>query len=474
MNSRTSQYGTRSRRPRFLWIALALAATFSLPFARAQASPAAANPNSERAFPQSRAAIEKALKSLQAALSGRLPSLEGFAEPGDHPLDRYQRGFYQSTVQVTATASGGALVRVSTKVTAWYNDPAAAHSGYQLLTSNGRLEADLLDQLADRLAADRVSADQVAKASPAVGTETRSETSAKNVPAAAPKPSRESAATKPPTPESTAESTSQSNISAPSANSAAGRIASSLTPSLAEQERASAHMAATQPGIEKTDKALQTEADNLQEILKNQAHPTNLVAVKKSGTPVVSQPSLNAKAQFLASMHDEFEMLDFNADWVHIRISGLSRGWIWRDSVEMPDGIPDTATHAAQPAAADLYHVTREETAPFPGDWAPLRGKSVKIISVEKLDDTAKDAVDTQRLEYAKFLLDKNVTELSKKPQDLAGVVVIFDSADGGMIAATLATLQQWRAGTLTDSALWHKCFFDPPEAFDAGSPASQ
>jgi hypothetical protein len=61
------------------------------------------------------------------------------------------------------------------------------------------------------------------------------------------------------------------------------------------------------------------------------------------------------------------------------------------------------------------------------------------------------------------------------KTQELAGLVVIFDSADGGMIATTIATLQQWRSGTLTDSALWHKCFFDPPETFDStGSSASQ
>ncbi len=45
-------------------------------------------------------------------------------------------------------------------------------------------------------------------------------------------------------------------------------------------------------------------------------------------------------------MHDEFELLDFNADWVHVRISGLSRGWIWRNSVEMPEGIADTDTTA--------------------------------------------------------------------------------------------------------------------------------
>src|SRR5579864_9348985 len=86
----------------------------------------------ERAFPQSKATLEKALKALQGTLSGRLPSLEGFAKPGEHPLDRYQRGYFQTTVQISANPSGGSVVRLSTKVTAWYADPAGTHSGYQL------------------------------------------------------------------------------------------------------------------------------------------------------------------------------------------------------------------------------------------------------------------------------------------------------------------------------------------------------
>ena len=106
----------------------------------------------ERPFSQSKAAVEKALTALQPNLAGRLPVLDGFAKPGEHPLDRYQRGYYQSTVQVSSTPSGGSLVRVSTKVTAWYVDPVASRSGYELLISNGRIEADLLDQLREQLA----------------------------------------------------------------------------------------------------------------------------------------------------------------------------------------------------------------------------------------------------------------------------------------------------------------------------------
>jgi hypothetical protein len=396
----------------------------------------------ERTFPQSKPMVEKALRGIEASMAGHLPVLDGFAVPGDHSFDRYQRAYYQSTVQVIPTHAGGSLVRVSTKVTAWYADPSASRSGYQLLTSNGRLEADLLDQLAEVLASG-VSA--AASNSPAT---------------AAPSPIRQDRA--------------EPTISAPLPRipDTGSSISSAIGQRPTGQERAD-----SQPGPGKAAEAgsvdLQAEAQNLEEIVKNQAHPNNLVAVKKSGTPVVATPSLNAKTLFLASAHDEFEMLDFNADWVHVRISGLSRGWIWRSSLEMPGSVPDVDMQTSGPpvpTAADLFHVSREETAPFPGDWAPLRGKSVKIISLQKMDDGAKDVGPEVKLEFAKALLDKSYAELAKPPQALAGVVLIFDSVDGGMIAATLASLEQWKAGALSDAALWHQCFFDPPETFDSSS----
>src|ERR1700752_3601914 len=123
-----------------------LAVALSSMFAQAQTTAF------ERAFPQPKATIEKALKSIQGNLAGRLPTLDGFAKPGEQLLDHYQRGYYQSAVEVISTRSGGSIVRVTSKVTAWYADPARVHSGYQLLASNGRLEADLLDQLSDEIA----------------------------------------------------------------------------------------------------------------------------------------------------------------------------------------------------------------------------------------------------------------------------------------------------------------------------------
>lgn len=393
----------------------------------------------ERSFPQSKAAVEKALKEMQGATSGRLPTLEGFASSPDHPVDRYQRGYYQAKFQVSASPSGGSVVRASVEVTAWYADPSTSKSGYQVLKSNGRLEADLLDQLSDQLAA-------------------KSQGSANTV---------ATTAAPPPT---TAATREEPTISAPvpriPENSRG--ISSSLAQSLADQQKSGSNTN-SKPAIDAGQSSLQTEAASLEEILKNQAHPKNLVAVKKSGTPVVASASLTAKTLFMASAHDEFEMLDFNRDWVHVRISGLSRGWIWRNNLEMPDSVPDSdlpPKASATPVASEFFHVTREETAPFPGDWAPLRGKNVKIVSVEKINESAKDSGPQMRLEYAKSVLDKDYAELAKRSQDLAGIVLIFDSVDGGMLAATLPVLQEWKAGKLSDAALWHQCFFDPPETF--------
>ncbi len=412
------------------------------------------NSSSERTFPQSKDSIEKALRKLQPSMAGRLPALEGFVATADQLLDRYRRAYFQTSVQVSANSAKDCIVRVTTKITAWYTDPAGVHSGYRLLNSNGRLESDLLDQLSDEVAGN---------------------------PSTAPTPSSAPAAeaTHPPTTaQDQVSGTAQVAEQAPQVKHASPGVAAGspfaapLNPSLPPREPLPAPV---KPG----NQDLEAQIKSLQEVLQNQGHPNNLVAVKQAGVPVVGSPSLTAKTLFLASLHDEFEMLDFNADWVHVRVSGLQRGWIWRNSVEMPDGIPDTATHAGsgpKAAAEQLFHVTREETAPFPGDWAPLKGKSVKILSIEKVDDSAKDAGLIMRLEFAKAQLEKNYEELAQKSGTLAGIVLIFDSADGGMIAATLPAMQKWKSGNLSDSAFWHQCFFDPPElgGGSGGASASQ
>lgn len=430
----------------------------------------------ERVFPQPKTTLENALKSMRANLAGRLPTLDGFAGPSAHPLDQYQRGYFEVSVRIAPIPSGGSLVHVNAKITAWYTDPAGLHSGYQLLPSNGRIEADLLDQLADQLALNTEAPENAPPSNaqipaPRAGQGGGSAESATQPPQLHASVSSQSG-TVAPTSQASSSDIDERLIPAPSANfPQSGSFSSSLSQGLAQQAAAP-----VKTNVTKTDSALETEAQGLAEILKNQSHPKNLVAVKKSGTPIVATPSLTAKTLFLASMHDEFEMLDFNQDWVHIRISGLSRGWVWRDSVEMPDGIPDTATQATTPlTAADVFRVMREESAQFPGDWPALRGKNVKILTVQKIDDNAKTGGPQDKLAFSKYLLDRTYSELIKQKQDLAGIVLVFDAADGGMVAATVTALQQWKTGSLSDSALWHDCFFDPPETFAvSASPTGQ
>ncbi len=463
------------------WCSLCAVLVIAVGFCSPQNS-RAQNSEMERTFPQSKTALEQALKEMQNATAGRLPVLDGFAAASGNSLDHYQRGYYQARIQVSPTSSGGCVVRVGAEITAWYNDPAGTHSGYQLLPSNGRLEADIFDQLAQQVAA--LGTTQAARESPRTNPPAAGSAAAQmsprpgsaRPPATAstytPAPTAIAPAGAAPQPTQNVPTTSIANHNPPSLSAPMPRIpdeGGGLLASMAENQVTPKATASSKTIAETDERELRAEAEGLEEVLKNQAHPNNLVAVKKSGTPVVASASLTAKTLFLASAHDEFEMLDFTRDWVHVRISGLSRGWIWRNNVEMPDDIPDNdlPTNASVgPVAADLFHVAREEKAPFPGDWEPLRGKTVKIVSVEKTDEARKDDGPQLRLEFAKSVLERKFADLEQHSDEFGGIVLIFDSADGGMIAATLSTLQQWKAGKLSDAALWHQCFFDPPESF--------
>jgi hypothetical protein len=430
----------------------------AIPIILAQFSAAQSAPY-ERTFAQSKATVERVIKQLQASASGRLPVLDGFATPGDRPLDHFQRGYYQCAIQVSSTPTGGALVRVSAKITAWYADPASSNSGYQVLPSNGRLESDFLDRLSDALG-NKVPASSPA---PAVSTPPRTVAAARsrtNDNPDAPMPAVSAAI---PGSASSAGPIANSKLPAVSANSPF-KLENNANPDLATQKAvADKHM-----------EELTKEAKGLDEILRNQAHPKNLVAVKKSDTPVLVSPVEGAKVLFLATAEDEFEILDMNANWVHVRISGLSRGWIRRSGLEVPENFASDAKveNPPAPSTKEQFQVKNEEIASFPGTWQPLRGQTVKIVTVQRAEGIMSNSSSRIKLDFTKSLFQKEYAELIQAPTTAAGVVVIFDSEDGGMAAVTLPVLQEWKAGTLSDQAFWRRCFFDPPETFT--SPAGQ
>jgi hypothetical protein len=422
-----------------------------MPYSKAQTVPY------ERTFSQPKAVVDKAVKGLQSSAAGRLPVLDGFVIPGDRPLDRFQRGYYQCTVEVTSPPSGGTQVRVSAKITAWYADPVAAKSGYQVLPSNGRLEADFLDRLDE-----------------ALGKATVARTPPPSPPAVKPKSKTDASA-----PAISAPQPQDTVPGEPIVSSKTAGLTSPFKTGTISREDEIASLATQKAVTDRHIEELTKEAKNLDEILRNQSHPSNLVVVKKSGTAVLVSPNEGAKVMFQATAEDEFEMLDDNANWVHIRISGLSRGWIRRSSVEMPEDsasepepqpAPASAQTSPEPSRKPPFQVENEQIASFPGDWVPLRGKTVKIISVQEASGKAADTGSHAKLEFAKSVFDREYVELTKSSTIAAGVVLVFDAEDGGMMAATLPVLQEWKAGTLSDEALWRRCYFDPPEMFRSSS----
>lgn len=380
----------------------------------------------ERTFHVSKADVEKALHSIQSYPGGKLPVLEGFADPAGHALDSYHRGYYEYEVQLKPTSTSETAVRVTAKITAWYTGSSPNSSGYRLLKSSGRLESDLLDALTDKLnpnAANKTSASAATSAAPLPDTPTVGSHTFFNTPRLTTAPS----GTKP--------------VSAPMPAKPADPATAGRIKSLTEQEQ------------------------GLEQVLHNQVRPDNLAVVKRSNTPVVVQPLDGAEVLFQADAEDEFEILDSNGDWVHIKISGISRGWIKRDYVDLPGAA--TVSLSALPAdkpEGDLVRQTKQQVGTFPGSWQPLDGKQVKIIWVQPRD---KDQFGAgSRWGMAKSVFRQADAGSPADAGEIAGVVVIFDSQDGGMAATTLANLQQWRAGHLSDETFWKRCWRDPAEAF--------
>jgi len=220
---------------------------------------------------------------------------------------------------------------------------------------------------------------------------------------------------------------------------------------------------------EKRMQQLNAELQTLQEIQRNQAHPLNLVVVKKIGTAVLARPAIGSHPLFTASANDEFEFLEAEGEWIHVQISGVSRGYIRRSSLDLPEFIaarlksPNGAAANEKQAA---FRVEREENSPFPGDWEPLKGKTVKIYTVQHVSQDPKETDARAKLAFAGGLLRKYAAETTASTPALDGIVVIFDAANGGIIGSTLLNVQQLASGSLSLDNFWKHCYLDPPDAF--------
>lgn len=412
-----------------------LVAALALGGARVSNAQTPASAPVERLFRDTKAQVDLAVQKLQASASGRLPVLNGFVGSTPEPLERYDRGYYQFTMQVTADPSGGTLVHVTASITAWYSDPNGARSGYRVLPSNGRLESDFLESLSELLTAGNSGSPGAAHPFPKAPKAASSEAAKPAVPRDNPThPPAVGGAANAPLAEDSLESLRQ------------------------RREQAEARM-----------KELSHENENLEEILRNVAHPADLVMVRKPATPVYARPEAGAKVLFTAEAQDEFQLLDKQSGWVHIQISGLSRGWIRTSQVDLPEGqSEDSKASTPEAAPSSAYIIERQETGDFTGDWAPLRGKTARILWVGSGPAPVKAATARERLGFSRSLLMKTYQDLSISSAPVAGIVIVFDSADGGQISATMANLKDWVDGKLTESEFWKQCLLDPPDLFQS------
>jgi len=393
----------------------------------------------ERTFTEPRAEIERAVTAAKASSSGKLPALEGFVGQTQWPVERYEKAYYQCIFQVLPSASGEVSVRVTAKITAWYDDPDKQRSGYEVLPSNGRLENDALDRV-----------EEILEGPDAVSANTEKQPARKY-----------NLSLGPVIPHSTLPGSASG--AAKTSQPAPIKITSAPLNEEEIQQLRKKRVAA-----EKRVQQLNNALQNLQELYDSQTKPSNLVAVKKAGTPVFAHPEESGKPLFVATAKDQFEMVEIRGDWIHVNISGQSRGWIRKTQLEFPadTSVAKTAGSEPLPESAELFRVTRGETSIFPGNWAPLRGKSVKLYSVQPVQSSVAETQAREKRDFARELFERAWREQSTSESPVAGVVVIFDSADGGQASATFASLNLLHEGKISEAAFWQSCSLDPPETF--------
>jgi hypothetical protein len=421
--------------------------------------------------------VKAAVQKASPTMKGRLPTLEGFVvDQVNPPLDHYDKGYFECKFDVAPAVGGGTLVVATAKVTAFLNDPTTGASGYRVLVSNGRIETDALDRIEEMLA-------------PAPGTTGGAATSSAKEGSGP--PPQAAITPQPPPPSQPVQPSTHFNLSggghstpAPgsSSTSPTERESSSVDSSLSSSTRlprvAVAPAAplpsgetvetlrATRAADEKKSQELSDYIKNLEEIQRNQARPVNLAAVKKPKTPVFSKALETSPVLMTADAQDEFEVLQVEGTWVHVQISGASRGWVRRAQLEMPQGYAQAANIDLEPPAdALIFKVAKEETSQFKGNWEGLTGRIVRIEWVEPTAATATSSPN-QKLAFAKSIFLKTYQSLNAAHQSVDGIVVVFDSADGGQIAAGLASVKGLAEKTLTEGSFWKQCSLDPPESF--------
>jgi hypothetical protein len=392
----------------------------------------------ERVYNHPQVEIERALQQLNAYATERLPALEGFANASAASVDHLQNPHFQLHIEVISQGTSQTVVRVTAKITAWNEDADPSRSHYAIVPSNGRLEEDFLDRLSlclEKSAAKQpMASTNTWQATPAAGSDSSSAHPA-NIGSGSSSP-RDAAS---PTARAPAD---------PMPGSAAS-LASRIAATRAERE-----------AIEQSQRRLQQRISELESASKSEIFVKNVAIVRSTQTPVFEKDSETSKVLFRADPDDEFPILESHVPWVQVRLEN-GDAWLRASQLRQPgQSDPDDA------AAATNFHAENEEIKPFEGDWAQLKGKTALFVFATPVRAIPEATLGQNQLQFAQHVFLDGYRVATHSEQELAGVVVVFLGAKGGVAAAKLADIRRWHEGYLTDKLFLSRCSLDPPESF--------
>lgn len=275
----------------------------------------------ERSYPYSSDVVRKTLEGIGAYQGGALPMTDGFVPATVAQVEQYERPFYQYRLELTpATHGTSTAVRVEARISAWFADGEVGQAGYRALSSNGRLEADLLDRLQTALEMKIARADgaRVSAVPP----------SAADVSSGVAKASTQ-----------TAQPTASTEK--PEAGSA--------NPN--PQEQLDAILAERQVVREKTS-ILRVQIANLEAADRKPANAASLARVKRSGVGVMSRKNFGGPVLFRAQADDEFEVVTLVAGWAEVRLSPEMTGYVQVDELQIPEVLEKPAGSRAPVSAS--------------------------------------------------------------------------------------------------------------------------
>jgi len=427
--------GTKGKRHPWGRLPLLPLATILLGMGLGTAAGAQQVPPKERLYNQPQVEIQKALEQMQAYETQRLPALAGFVNASAASLDRLQNPRYQFHIDILFQGPSQTVVRVSAKITAWFEDTGPSASHYEVVPSNGRLEEDLLDRLSVYIekGASRQPVAGIAPPPPPAASPNPGPAGTSGAPAAAASPG---AATTPP-------------LSAVPTGNAPEALASRIAAIRTERET-----------LEQKERALQQQVSELQSASRNEVFLKNVAVVRSPQTPIYEQDQETSKILLHADPDDEFPIHEVRGGWVRVGMEKGAEGWLRGSQLRQPGDPSDADT------AALNFNASQEEIKPFHGEWSQLKGKNALYVFAQPARELPASALGQNQLRYAEFTFVEGYREATHSEQEVDGVVVVFLGQKGGVAAATLADIRRWHEGTLTDKLFLERCSLDPSESF--------